>query len=91
LTEGFIKQDKILENFHSRLNLEKGILIGWIVFILGLSGSIYIFVRWMQAGFGPLNEVRLSLIGLLLMVIGIQTIFSSFFLSLLGLPKKTKH
>jgi glycosyltransferase involved in cell wall biosynthesis len=91
LTEGFIKQDRLLEKFHSRLNLEKGILIGWVVFISGFSGSVYIFIRWMQAGFGPLNEVRLSLIGLLLMVIGIQTIFSSFFLSLLGLPKKTKH
>ncbi len=86
--EGFIKEDKLLEKFYNMFVLEKGILLGVLSLISGLFINGIIFFQWIKTGFGPLNEVKISLVGLLLMVVGIQTIFSSFFLSLLGLPRK---
>jgi len=83
--EGFEKEDTSLKKFYGRFNLETGICLGSIAFTLGFIGSIYIVLKWIKSGFGPLNEAKLCILGLLL---GIQVIFSSFFLSLLGLPKK---
>lgn len=86
--EGFEKQDALLKKFYKKFNLERGIILGGITFLLGFLGSFYIVIKWIHSGFGPLNEARFCLLGLFLMVVGIQTIFSSFFLSLLGLPKR---
>ena len=88
LLAGFEEKDPLLQKFYAKFNLEKGLILGALVFLLGFSGLIAIFYRWVSEGFGPLNEVRLALFSLTFMVMGIQTIFSSFFLSLLGIERK---
>ncbi len=85
--EGFEKKKVLLKKFYKKFNLEKGILLGGITFSLGFFPGAYIVLKWVKAGFGPLSEAKFCLLWLLLMVIGIQIIFSSFFLSLLGMPK----
>ena len=47
-----------------------------------------IFNIWIKSGFGALNEIKNSILALTLIVIGIQTIFSSFMLSILGIKEK---
>jgi hypothetical protein len=89
--EAFVKKDKILDKFYGKLNLEKGIVVGFCVFMVGFLPSLRILINWIASGFGPLNDTKIALIGLFLMVIGIQVVFSSFFLSLLGMPRKYKQ
>lgn len=88
--EGFVKKDTFLERFYGRLNLEKGLIISGVLFLIGFFPTAGIFIKWVGTGFGPLNEAKIGLIGLFFMVVGVQTIFSSFFLSLLGIPKKRR-
>jgi len=86
--EGFVKKDAFLERFYGRLNLEKGLIISAVAFLIGFLPAAGIFIKWVRTGFGPLNEAKVGLIGLFFMAVGVQTIFSSFFLSLLGIPKR---
>ena len=43
---------------------------------------------WIGRGLGELREERLALLGVLLLVLGLQTIFGAFFLSVLGLRRR---
>jgi len=88
LTEHFEESDRFIEWFFKHFNLEKGLIIGGIVTLLGLGINIYILTRWIMTNFGQLSEVRTGLVALTFMVIGIQIIFSSFFLSILGIKRK---
>ena len=42
---------------------------------------------WINRGFGELSEERLLIFGSVLIILGLQAIFSSFFLSILGMAR----
>ena len=88
LNEGFIDDDRLLHFFFKNLKLEKGIAIGAFFFVLGFIFCLYMLLKWIVNGFGPLDEVRTGLIALTFMILGAQTIFGSFFFSILGLKRK---
>lgn len=73
---------------HHHINIETGILAGFLIGLLG--GIIYLFIfwQWLQSNFGGLNYLKESIIALTLIIIGIQTVFSSFMLSILGIKEK---
>ena len=60
-----------------------GLLLGLVAFLAGLGVNAWIVVRWMLSDFGPLMAVRPAIVGLTLMVVGAQLLFSSFYLDLL--------
>lgn len=68
--------------------IEKSIMMGSFIFILGLIVGLYVLFKWITTGFGGLTEIKLSIITLTLIFIGIQTIFSSFMLSILGIKER---
>jgi glycosyltransferase involved in cell wall biosynthesis len=78
----------VLEKFYRYLNIERASLLG--LFGIGLGGLIYtrIFAKWLATHLGPLNEIKNSILALTLIVLGIQTIFSAFMLSILGIKRK---
>jgi len=93
----FAKIFSHVEEFHrqSRLNrlfrvfrLETGLLAGAFLFLVGLAFDAAIVVRWARAGFHDIQETRTALFGLTMLVLGVQTIFSSFLYSLLGIARK---
>ena len=45
---------------------------------------------WLHRGLGPLREEKVLVVGLSLVVLGIQLIFGAFFLSVLSLGHRTK-
>ncbi len=49
--------------------------------------GVVIVVTWIGRGFGELSETRLALVAATLMIVGIQIVFSSFLLSILGLRR----
>jgi len=85
VTHHFVPQGQQLTRAFRLFNLERGLIVGFIIFLLGLVIDGYIFLSWIINGFGPLNQVRLAILGSTLIIIGAQTIFSSFFLSMLGI------
>jgi glycosyltransferase involved in cell wall biosynthesis len=89
LREGFELHDPLLALFSRVITLERGLLTGLVLFLAGFGGSLYLVVKWVKVNFiGPFSEIKMCLFTLLFMLIGIQIIFSSFFLSLLKISRK---
>jgi glycosyltransferase involved in cell wall biosynthesis len=88
ITERLDKQDAFLSWFWRHFSLEKGLLIGGFVFLLGFFIDTYIFSLWVARGLGPLYEVRTALAAMVLLVLGAQVVFTSFFLSMLGIQRE---
>jgi glycosyltransferase involved in cell wall biosynthesis len=74
--------------FYKYFKLEQGLIAGSLIFAAGFLIDLYIFIKWVMRDFGPITESKLALLALTFIVIGIQTIFSSFFLSMLGIQKR---
>lgn len=70
------------------LTLEKSVLAGLFIFVLGALVYALIFNCWAVSGFEELQEVKRSLVALAFVIVGIQTVFSSFMLSILGIKDK---
>jgi glycosyltransferase involved in cell wall biosynthesis len=84
----FDDNDKKIRNILKVLTLEKGLLLGTIIFIVGLIININTLVIWIRSSFGPLYDIKTSIFGLTLILIGLQTIFSSFYMSILGMKNE---
>jgi hypothetical protein len=64
--------------------LERGLVVGGVVFAVGVAANAVILTHWLRSGFaGPLDAVRLAIFALTAMVVGAQVLFSSFYLDLL--------
>ncbi len=87
VTEHLDREDAFLTWFWRHFSFEKGLLGGAIIFLLGLVIDLYVLLQWIEHDFGPLSEVRTALAGMVLLIIGAQTVFSSFFLSMLGIRR----
>ena len=86
--EGLIHGSRLLDRFSGIVSLERTLMIGSIFFLMGFGGSIYIFIEWAKVDFvGYFIMLKQSLYCLLFMVIGLQTVFSAFFISLLRTSK----
>lgn len=86
-TEGYEARDLFINIFLKYFTLERGIYFGGIFFLTGLLISFYILFKWINAGFGALFEIRAALLALTFIILGLQAIFSSFFISILLLKK----
>lgn len=82
------ERDRLFEKLSGRMRLEHGLMAGALVFLLGLGLGVFIVVKWVDRGFGELGEERLAILSLTLIVLGVQIIFTSFFLSILGLRRQ---
>jgi hypothetical protein len=71
--------------------LERGLIASSLAILAGGALIAVVFARWWASGFGALDSahtLRLVIPGVTLFMIGVQTAFGSFFLSLLGLSRK---
>ncbi len=88
IREGLLPESPRLNSLFKHITLEIGLLIGLFCVVLGLSGVISSILSWYETGFGDLsiNQVlRTVIVGATVAVLGLQIIFTSFFLSILGL------
>jgi len=91
ITEGLHPEDQRLNKLFQFINLERGLLVGGLITILGLAGSIYALSDWGTHSFGPMDPVktlRVIIPAIFLIALGCQTMLSSFFLSVLGLRRR---
>ena len=90
-SEGLLPQDRRLNEAFARVSLEAGLMAGLLLVLLGLAGTIWAIADWGLQAFGPLEPgrmMRLLIPSGTALVIGCQTIFASFFLSILGLRRR---
>jgi glycosyltransferase involved in cell wall biosynthesis len=90
VAEGLLPVSKGWERLFRVVTLEVGILVGVVLFALGLAGSIYAIIHWEHLSFGRLayaSWMRLIIPAATLLALGSQTILASFFMSILGLRR----
>lgn len=81
------RPDRLLAWGRQRLRIEHGLVAGALVGLCGLAIAAGIVATWIGRGFGVLSEERLLVFAAVLIIVGLQTIFSSFFLSIIGLAR----
>jgi glycosyltransferase involved in cell wall biosynthesis len=88
IKEGFLPDDPRLRRISRIATLEVGLVAGLLLVLAGLGGSIYALVYWGNRSFGALDyqdTFRIVIPSVVLLTAGFQTMFSSLFLSFLGL------
>jgi hypothetical protein len=91
ISEGLHPPDPTLDKAFRYITLEVGLLAGAVLILAGLGVSIYAVGFWQSRHFGPLDyaqTLRLVIPASLFLTLGGQTVFASFFLSVLGLRRK---
>ena len=90
ITEGLLPEDPRLKSLFNYIKLETGILAGALLLAAGIGLSVYALSFWSATSFGPLDPsrtLRLVIPAVTLIALGLQTVLSSFFLSILGLER----
>jgi len=90
--EGLVPANQKFSSLFKIFNLEKGLIAGMIIAGLGVVVLMHAFRHWGAANYGVISypeNMRNIILGTTSLVLGIQIIFTSFFLSVLGL--KTIH
>lgn len=87
---GFLPKNKSIEKM-SEFNVDKGIFLGFIMVVIGVLLSLAAVLYWKSQGFSQLQPekvMRLVIPALTIIEIGIQFIFSSFFIGVLAIKHK---
>jgi glycosyltransferase involved in cell wall biosynthesis len=90
---GLHRQDRRVDYWLSLLSVERCLLIGGSTIAVGLAGIFFSVSEWAKTSFGqlePLSSMRLAVTYVAAMVIGTQTVFSGFLLSIVGIKRTTR-
>jgi hypothetical protein len=85
---GFLPSSRRTDDFFRVATLEKGLLLGGALTVTGFALVLFAVVSWGQGGYGALDtqaSMRPLIVAVLLIAAGVQTIFASFVLSMLGI------
>ena len=88
IAEGLLPEDRKFSNLFRYFTLEVGIVFGLALLLGGTFSLAQAALHWKAVDFGPLSyseNLRQIILAVTLISAGMQTIFSSFFLSVLGL------
>lgn len=88
MTQGFLPEDPQLRRLLRFVRLEVGLAAGGVFLGAGLTGVAYTVAEWSSRSFGRLDYshvMRVAIPAAGLLVLGTQTIVTSFFLSFIGL------
>jgi glycosyltransferase involved in cell wall biosynthesis len=80
--------DRTLGLLMRYFNLERGLIIGAVLFVAGFAIDFVILARWLASGRETLDAIRPAIQASTLMIVGAQTVVSSFFLSMLQVPRR---
>jgi hypothetical protein len=70
------------------LNIEKGLIAGLALLALGGFMYLYVFIEWINFRDGQFDQIKNSIVALTLLILGIQTFFSSFMFSIIGIKER---
>jgi hypothetical protein len=92
-TSGLLPAATFSRRVFNHLTLERGLLAGALLLLTGLGLNLWLIREWLGQELGHLQvqtTFRYALWGLTTMVLGVQTIYGSFFLSMLGLARANR-
>lgn len=90
ISEGLLPPDPRLDRVFRYITLETGLAVGAVLTFTGLVGSIIPVTHWARTSFKALDPeymLHLVLPSVFALTLGVQIVFSSFFLSILGLRR----
>jgi glycosyltransferase involved in cell wall biosynthesis len=85
---GFHPPHPVLERLFRYITLEVGLLAGVLMVVAGIVALVLAVASWQSVGFGNLDPsltMREVIPAVLLLAIGTQTVFASFFISILSI------
>jgi len=91
---GLLPVDERLERFLEHATLERGLMLGGTLIVLGFVGTLDAFFRWGGTSFGPLNEsviARITVPSVTALAAGGEIAFASFFISILRIGRIGAH
>ena len=91
ITEGLLPEDPRMNRIFRWVTLETGLIVGGLLILLGVGGSIFAVSDWAKERFGALDTqhtLRIVMPAVFALTMGVQITFSSFFLSILGLRRR---
>jgi glycosyltransferase involved in cell wall biosynthesis len=80
---GELPHDRLFERLESVLTLERTLLGGLALILLGIVGTVFALVSWEATGFGnlpPASAMRLQIPSVTALILGVQSVFSAFFM-----------
>jgi glycosyltransferase involved in cell wall biosynthesis len=89
--EGFLPVNPRFQSIVETVSLERGLIFGASLLLIGLGLGVYSVAEWHSVGFGDLNAsrmLRITLPSATAIMLGIEVIFASFFLSLLQIRSR---
>lgn len=93
ISEGLLPEDTRLNRVFRIIRLETGLLVGALLLTLGFTLTFYTYRSWGNQAFGPLEPTRtfrLVIPAVLSLLLGLQIVLSSFFLSVLGMKRRRR-
>lgn len=81
-------RNRFIERVIRSISLEKALLLSILIFIVGAVIGIDILIKWIASSFRSLDAIKPAILSLTLIIIALQTAFSAFFLSIIGIEEK---
>jgi glycosyltransferase involved in cell wall biosynthesis len=88
MASGFLPGKPWIADLNERISLEAGALVGLGLIVAGFAMSIVALFVWGDSGFADLDyreTLRLVIPASTLLILGVQTVLASFFISILGI------
>ena len=80
------ERDVLLERLGNGITLEHGLVAGALLILFAFLGLAWVAIEWAQNGFGALGRAYETALLVTALGLGIQIVFSAFFLALLTMP-----
>ncbi len=77
-----------IQSLFKHLTIEKAGVAGILLTLIGGGMYAHIAYSWIMGGFGSLDQIKNSMIALTFATMGVQTFFSAFMLSIIGIKEK---
>ena len=93
MTEGFLPAQEGLQKLMGRVNLEVGLITGALLTLAGVVLAIVALAIWGGRGFNELDyrdTLRSVIPSATLLMLGVQTVLGSLFLSILGIRQSSE-
>jgi len=91
ITDGMLPEDARMRSLFRHLTLERGLLAGAAAVVAGGALLLGAVLQWRAVNYGALDvrhTMRWAIPGMMFAAIGVQTVFASFFFSILGTRRR---
>jgi hypothetical protein len=91
IRDGLHPANRKFDQLMTMLHLEWGLVLGGVLILVGLAGSVYAVISWHQAAVGgdmPVQILRMVIVLTTVLVLGVQLMLAAFFLSILKMVRR---